>query len=104
LRQCLQGIDGLGLEVGSGRRLAGPDRLEVVAGTERTTGAGENHHADLVGVLGDVVQVLPQFDEQGRAERVQGLRSIEGEGAAALVVVAQNQFRHDGSLPEVGGR
>ena len=66
--------------------------LEVVAGAERLSGAGEHDDARLV-VIGDVVERGNEGLEHGEAQRIAVVRRVQSQDDDAVVVVASDELR-----------
>ena len=90
-RQRLEGVDGLGLEVAARCGIVVGDRLQVVAGAERSPCAAEHDAAHAV-VIGERVEMGAQFDEHRWRERIELVRAIEGERGDAVAVVSQHEW------------
>ncbi len=78
LRQGLDGVERFRLEVRTWCPLSGLNGFQVVARGERPSLAAEQHAADVVDVLGDVVNMPAQLHEQAGTQGVQRFGSVQG--------------------------
>ena len=66
--------------------------LEVVAGAERLSGAGEHDDARLV-VIGDVVERRNDGLDHREAQRIAVVRRVQSQDDDAVVVVPSDELR-----------
>ena len=68
---------------------------KVVAGAEAPTAAGDDGNPHVV-VGGEVVEYLTKLGIGGRVQRVQAIRSVQGDGHHVVLLVDQTVLRHGG--------
>ena len=59
---------------------------QIVAGAERPSGAGQNHHADFGRSIA-ILERLQQFDADAHVERVQTLRTVERHATNLILLL-----------------